>query len=190
MLLSELATVHVGNTFREGVLPDPSGGVLAVQMKDVSDGTGIAAKGLVRIQFDDVRESHQLRQGDIVLRSRGSNVVCASVPELSMPAMLVAPLYRIRVAEPLVDPRYLAWFINEHGRKYLESRSEGSDLKMVSLQSVKDLEVAVPSLSRQTEIVELAALVREEARIMESILRKRSKLVSSCLARAIHGESK
>lgn len=183
--LSELATVHVGSTFREGVLPDPLGGVLVVQMKDVFDGTDIASQGLVRIQFGDLRESHQLLPGDIVLRSRGSKVVCASVPEFSMPAMLVAPLFRIRVTNPYVDPRYLAWFINEHGRKHLESRSEGSDLKMISIQSVKDLEVVIPSCERQTEIVELAALVREEARIMESIAQKRSKLVSSCLARAI-----
>lgn len=107
-----------------------------------------------------------------------------------MPALVAAPLFRIRVTSDRLDPRYLNWFINTLGQEHLGARSEGSDLKMVSIQSVKDLEVKVPSLSRQTEIVELASLVREEARIMEAIAQKRSRLVSSCLARVLAGEMK
>ncbi|MEN9307001.1 MAG: hypothetical protein RL173_933 [Fibrobacterota bacterium] len=183
--LSEIAVIHVGNTFRTGLEPHPEGDALVVQMKDVSDQECVDPSGLSRIAFGPIREAHQLLRGDLVFRSRGTKVATALIPALSMPALVAAPLFRIRTISETVDPRYLNWFINNLGQSHLGARSEGSDLKMISIQSVKDLEVMVPSLSRQTEIVELAMLVREEARIMESILQKRSKLVSSCLARAI-----
>jgi len=183
--LSEIAAIQVGNTFRTGLEPHPEGDALVVQMKDVSDQECVEPSGLSKIVFGPIREAHQLLPGDLVFRSRGAKVATALIPALSMPALVAAPLFRIRPTSEMVDPRYLNWFINSLGQSHLGARSEGSDLKMVSIQSVKDLEVMVPSLSRQTEIVELAALVREEARIMEAIMQKRSKLVSSCLARAI-----
>ena len=188
--LSGIAVIHVGNTFRTGLEPHPEGDALVVQMKDVSAQECVDPSGLSRITFGPIREAHQLSPGDLVFRSRGTKVATALVPELPMPALVSAPLFRIRLMSNLVHPRYLNWFINTVGQSHLGSRAEGSDLKMVSIQSIKDLDVTVPSLSRQLEIVELAALAREEARLTESIVQLRSKLVTSCLARAIHGESK
>lgn len=183
--LSEIAVIHVGNTFRTGLEPHLEGDALVVQMKDVSDQECVDPAGLSKIAFGPIRDTHQLLPGDLVFRSRGNKVATALIPALPMPALVAAPLFRIRPTSETVDPRYLNWFINSLGQSHLGSRSEGSDLKMISIQSVKDLEVLVPSLARQAEIVELAMLVREEARIMESIVQKRSKLVTSCLARAI-----
>lgn len=183
--LSDLATVQVGNTFRAGLEPHPEGDALVVQMKDVTDQECVGPSGLARIAFGPIREGHLLLPGDLVFRSRGTKVSTALVPDLPMPALVAAPLFRIRPTTEQILPRYLNWFINTVGQSHLGSRAEGSDLKMVSIQSVKDLEVTVPSLSRQLEIVELAALAREEARLTESIVQLRSKLVTSCLARAL-----
>lgn len=183
--ISDLATVQVGNTFRAGLEPNPEGDALVVQMKDVTDQECVDPSGWTRIAFGPIREGHLLLPGDLVFRSRGTKVATALVPELPMPALVSAPLFRIRLMSNLVHPRYLNWFINTMGQSHLGSRAEGSDLKMVSIQSVKDLDVTVPSLSRQLEIVELAALAREEARLAESIVQLRSKLVTSCLARAL-----
>lgn len=183
--LSDLASVQVGNTFRTGLEPNPEGDALVVQMKDVTDQECVDPSGLTRIAFGPIREGHLLLPGDLVFRSRGTKVATALVPELPMPVLVAAPLFRIRATSDLVHPRYLNWFINTLGQSHLGSRAEGSDLKMVSIQSVKDLDVTVPSLSRQLEIVDLAALAREEARLTESIVQLRSKLVTSCLARAL-----
>lgn len=183
--LSDLASVQVGNTFRTGLEPSAVGDALVFQMRDVTDLEYVDPTGLTQIAFGPVRDTHLLLPGDLVFRSRGTKVATALVPELPMPALVAAPLFRIRPTSELVHPRYLNWFINNLGQSHLGSRAEGSDLKMVSIQSVKDLEVTVPSLSRQLEIVELAALAREEARLTESIVQLRSKLVTSCLARAL-----
>jgi restriction endonuclease S subunit len=141
--------------------------------------------GLVRIQFGEIRESHRLVAGDIVFRSRGTKVICSLVPELPLQTLLAAPLFRIRATDSAIDPLYLAWYINQLGRSHLESRSEGSDLKMVSVQSIKELEVVVPNRRLQANVVEIAALAREELQLVEAIVQKRSKLISSCLARTI-----
>lgn len=183
--LSDLATVQVGNTFRAGLEPNPEGDALVVQMKDVTDQEWVDPSGWTLIAFGPIREGHLLLPGDLVFRSRGTKVSTALAPDLPIPALVAAPLFRIRPTTEQILPRYLNWFINTVGQSHLGSRAEGSDLKMVSIQSVKDLEVTVPSLSRQLEIVELAALAREEARLTESIVQLRSKLVTSCLARAL-----
>jgi len=183
--LEDLATVQVGHTFRERPVPDPGGDALLVQMKDVSESGSLDPKGVVRLHFGEIRESHRLLASDIVFRSRGTNVTCALVPELPLPALLAAPLFRIRVTAASIIPRYLAWFINQLGRSHLDSHSQGSDLKMVSVQSLKDLEVVVPPLEVQANTIEIAELARRELHLLGSIAEKRSKLVSSCLTRAI-----
>jgi hypothetical protein len=183
--LEDLATVQVGYTFRERPEPDPNGGVLLVQMKDVSELGCLDTEGLVRLEFGEIRESHRLLAGDIVFRSRGTNVTCALVPELPLPALLAAPLFRIRVTSASVSPPYLVWFINQLGRSHLDAHSQGSDLKMVSIQSLKDLEVVVPDTDIQAATVEIAELARQERHLLGDIVERRSKLVSSCLARAI-----
>ncbi|MCB9497414.1 MAG: restriction endonuclease subunit S [Fibrobacteria bacterium] len=183
--LSQVASVQVGNTFRTGLEPNPVGDTFVFQMRDVADLEFVDPAGLTQIVFGPVRDTHLLLPGDLVFRSRGTKVSTALVPDLPMPALVAAPLFRIRPTTEQILPRYLNWFINTVGQSHLGSRAEGSDLKMVSIQSVKDLEVTVPSLSRQLEIVELAALAREEARLTESIVQLRSKLVTSCLARAL-----
>jgi hypothetical protein len=183
--LSEIASIQVGYTIRTSLEPSAAGDALLVQMKDVSDQEFVETSTVTRIDFGPIRDAHQLLPGDLVFRSRGTKVASALIPELEMPTLVAAPLFRIRLESEAVDPRYLNWFINSVGQSHLGARSEGSDLKMVSIQSLKDLEVAVPSRKRQADIVQLASLVREEAWILASILQKRSKLVSSCLARAI-----
>jgi hypothetical protein len=183
--LSKIATIQVGNTFRSSLEPDPSGKVLVVQMKDVLDQEVVDPRDLCRIAFGVIKDSHEVRPGDILFRSRGTRVTCALAPQLHLPTVLAAPLFRIRVTDPRIDPSYLTWFINQPGRKHMESRAEGSDLKMISVQSLRDLEVIVPSMTRQKKIVELASLVREEARLMQAISNKRTELVTSCLARAL-----
>lgn len=184
-ILSEIATVQVGNTFRSSLEPNPTGDVLVIQMKDVLDQDVVDPDGLCRIAFGEIKESHRVFPGDLLFRSRGNKATCALAPELPSPAMLAAPLFRIRVTDPGMDPAYLAWYINQPGRKHLESRAEGSDLKMISAQSLRDLEVIAPPLPRQTEIVELAGLSREENRLMRAIAARRAELVTSCLARAL-----
>lgn len=180
-----MASVQVGNTFRERPVPDPEGDVLLVQMKDVSESGTLDPSGVNRLQFGEIRETHRLLAGDIVFRSRGTNVTCALVPELPLPALLAAPLFRIRVTEASLSPRYLTWFINQLARNHLDSHSQGSDLKMVSIQSLKDLEIVVPDLEVQANTVEIAELAQRELHLLETIADKRSKLVSSCLARVI-----
>lgn len=184
-MLGELASIQVGYTFRAGLSPDPKGGTCVIQLKDVPDDDTPAFDSLTRIAFGDIRETHRVLPGDILFRSRGTRPSCALVSDALPETMLAAPLFRIRVTSGVIDPAYLCWFINCHGRSHLESRVAGSALKMLGVADLKELPVTLPPLERQRQMTELVRLARREAQILQSISEKRSNLVATSLARAL-----
>lgn len=188
-LLGDLASVQVGHTFRSGVEPDPNGDVCVIQLKDVPEDTLQARGSLTRIAFGSVREAHRVLPGDLLFRSRGTRPCCALVSDIPPDTMLAAPLFRIRVASNKVDPTYLCWFINAHGRVHLESRAAGSALKMIGIGDLKELPVILPTLERQRQMAELVQLARRETQILHDISTKRSNLVATSLARALQETS-
>lgn len=183
--LGQIASIQVGHTFRSGVTPSAHGAVCVIQMKDVPDDTLQAKGSLTRIDFGPIREAHQVALGDLLFRSRGTRLACAIVTEIPPNTMISAPLYRIRITDARAHPGYLSWFINSQARNHLESRAEGSDLKMVGIPTLKELVIALPSLEKQTKIAELAQLARRETQLVQTISNKRSNLIASCLARAL-----
>lgn len=72
-------------------------------------------------------------------------------------AVVAAPLLRIWVAElDMVLPEYLNWFISQRDAQiFLTSMAKGTAVKMISKEALEDLEVALPSVEKQKNIVEL-----------------------------------
>ena len=70
--LSDVADVRTGYPFRSKVMDEPSGELAVVQMKDVNDGGQLDASGCLRIREEQTHGRHLLKQGDVLLQSRGS----------------------------------------------------------------------------------------------------------------------
>jgi restriction endonuclease S subunit len=186
--LKSLAKVQMGYSFRARL--DVSGGeVSIVQMKDFRDDDTIDCRYLTKVDMEGVKERHLARRKDLIFRPRGQWITSAIINDDPGLAVVSAPLLIIRVKyEERVLPEYLNWWINQReSQVFLKSRSMGSLQKMVSKKTIEELEVVLPDLKRQKQIVELASLVAKEKELLHVIAEKREHLITKKLLQVAKG---
>lgn len=188
--LKEITSVQMGYSFRSRLEASEDGGVAVIQMKDLLDDNTVGCDGLVRINMDAMKEHHLAQRGDLVFRSRGHVTTAAILLDNPGKAVVAAPLLRIRVARPdRVLPEYLNWYISQRDAQiFLTSRAKGTVQKMISKQAIEDLEVVLPSLEKQKNIVELATLSAREQTLLQQLSDKREQYISTILMQLAKGE--
>jgi restriction endonuclease S subunit len=190
MKIKKLATVQMGYSFRSRLEASEGGGVAVIQMKDLLDDNTVGCDDLIKIDLDAVKDHHLAQRGDLVFRSRGSLTTSAVLLEDPGKAVVAAPLLRIRVTKlDKVLPEYLNWYISQRDAQiFLTSRAKGTVQKMISKQAIEDLEVALPSLEKQKNIVELAMLSAREQTLLHTLADKREQYISTALMQFVKGE--
>lgn len=188
-LLHTIATVLTGYSFRSRIEPTSSGAIAVIQMKDLTETNRVNCSELTRIDSEQLRPHHFVKRGDLIFRSRGLSNSTALLADDLGSAVLAAPLLRIRITSNALLPEYLNWYISQPpAQSYLTSCAEGTALKMISKQSLENLEVVVPSIARQRLIIEMASLEAEEQRILKTLMGKRNHYISSKLLELAQGE--
>lgn len=187
--LKNIASIQSGYSFRTRLESLETGSVAVIQMKDLTIANLVCCDELVRVNMEMPKAHHLVRPGDLIFRSRGLISNSALLVDDPGDAVLAAPLLRIRVTSNSVLPEYLNWYISQlPAQSYLASCAEGTALKMISKQSLENLEVFVPSIARQRLVVEMASLAAEEQRILKSLAEKRNQYISSTLLQLAQGE--
>ncbi len=190
MKIKKLATVQTGYSFRSRLEASPGGDVAVIQMKDLLDDNSVSCNGLLKIDMKVVKKHLLAKKGDLIFRSRGNVTTSAILLEDPGKAVVAAPLLRIRVAKKdLVLPEYLNWYISQRDAQiFLASRAKGTVQKMISKQTIEDLEVSLPPLEQQKNIVELASLSAREQIILNTLAEKRKQYISTILMQFAKGE--
>ena len=187
--LKNIASIQSGYSFRTRLESMETGAVAVIQMKDLTSANQVCCDELVKVDMETPKKHHLVRPGDLIFRSRGLTSSSALLVDDAGDTVLAAPLLRIRVTSELVLPEYLNWYISQlPAQSYLASCAEGTALKMISKQSLENLEVFVPSIARQRLVVEMASLAAEEQRILKSLAEKRNQYISSTLLQLAQGE--
>jgi hypothetical protein len=182
--LATIAEVRMGYSFRSRLETDTEGDVAVIQMKDVDEANLLHSEGLARIQMPDLKDRHLVQEGDLLFRSRGVTNSAALVGGDLGRAVLAAPLLLIRPKSDIVEPAYLQWFINHPATQAaLAGQAAGTAVKMISKGALDGLQVALPPLSQQRLIVEIAQLASREARLLEELKGRRKALVDGILLR-------
>lgn len=186
----QLATVQMGYSFRSRLEASKGGEVAVIQMKDLLQDNTVGCKKLVKIEMETVKEHHLAQKGDLVFRSRGQITTAAILLEDPGKAVVAAPLLRIRITKSdKILPEYLNWYISQRNAQiFLASRAKGTVQKMISKQTVEDMEVYLPTLEKQQHIVDLAKLSARERTILGTLSEKRDQYISTVLMQFAKGE--
>lgn len=181
--LADIADVRTGFPFRGKVMDDPSGNLAVVQMKDVSDAGLLDAGSYLRIKEVSAHSRHLLKQGDVLLQSRGAKFP-AGVVDAEVHGIAALGLHVLRPGERLL-PEYLAWVMNHPTtREALRSIARGSYIPFLSKADLADLKVPVPSIQTQRQIVEVARLEQETARLSAQLQNLRDEYSAAVTWRA------
>ena len=187
--IKQLATVQMGYSFRSRLEASNRGKISVIQMKDLLNDT-VDCNRLIKIDMEAFKEHHYAQRGDLVFRSRGHVTTAAALLENPGKAVVAAPLLRIRITKPdKILPEYLNWYIRQKDSQiYLTSRAKGTVQRMISKQAIKDMDVSLPSLEQQKNIVELAFLSAQEKKILTMLAEKREQYISTVLMQFAKGK--
>ena len=172
---------------------DTSGSTISViQMKDLGHDNNVNFDDLMGTAMESVKEHHLVQKGDLVFRSRGQVTTSAIVVEAPIKSIVAAPLLRIRVTSTeTILPEYLNWYINQkEAQAFLVSRAKGTTVKMISKNTIGELEVMVPPMALQKKIVELDSLSSREQYLLTTLAKKRKQIIETQLLQFIKGEKR
>ncbi len=183
MKIKELATVQTGYSFRTRLENSQGGEISVIQMKDLREDNTVGCNNLARISMKAIKEHHLTQKGDLIFRTRGSQTTAAIISENPGKTIVAAPLLKIRITRPdKILPEYLNWYICQRDAQiFLTSQARGTVQKMISKQTIEELEIVLPNLEKQKSITELAALAAREYTLLHSLADKRKQYISAQL---------
>jgi restriction endonuclease S subunit len=116
----------------------------------------------------------QLAAGDLLFRPRGVSTQAVYVESVNQPCIFAAPLVRLRISNPQqINGWYLHWLLNSPAiQRDINAQARGSMIRMVSLESLRNLQIPVPSMRAQLEIAGVASLLRQERALAEALMEK------------------
>ena len=177
--LKDIALVQMGLAFRSRIEPEADGTVAVIQMRDLTEDNKLSPRNLITIKIDKLSDRHLVKRRDLIFRSRRQTTTAAIIDTKIGPAVVAAPLLRIRVTSKHVLPEYLCWFINQSSAQaFLHSRATGTAMTLIGKSALDDLRVPLPDLATQKRIVALADLSNQEQKLMRELAAKKEKLVS------------
>ncbi len=183
MLLARACSIFSGYTARTRLVPVAQGGVLAIQLRDLSPSGTLDVSRLARVQLDDIQDRHLVHSGDVLFRSRGDRNTAAVVgSDLAEAALALLPLMILRPKPHVISGEYLAWAINHpHTQRFFDSVARGTKLRMVSRASLEHLELDIPDVETQRKIVAIDALAEREKALSVQAAGLRKELTSRIL---------
>jgi len=182
--LASLCDIQSGYTARGRLEPTISGGVPAIQLRDLHGDDEFDPSGLPAYPLAPSFERYWAKSGDVLFRSRGErNTAVIIAPASKGAAVAILPLLVLRPNRDLIEPRYLAWFINQPAsQRYFDKyANRGTTMRVIPKQCLDDLEVVVPDLATQRLVVEIDSLARRERALMNQLAEKRLQFTSFAL---------
>lgn len=182
--IKDIAFIEPGYPFR-GKIPEISGSRLtAVQMRDIKNQTDINWNDCIQTELTGKRLPTYLEVNDILFAARGSNnyavLVDKTLKQKNIVAIAAPHFFVLTVKKETVLPEYLVWFLNQRpSQRYFEQNSEGSLTKSIRKTVLEKAPIAIPSLSEQKLIVELANVVKEERLSAEALIQNGQHLMNA-----------
>ena len=172
--MSDVAELSVGHPFRTSLADEPPGLVRVVSMAHSIGESLTADADLPKIDFRGNVSRLQLAADDLLFRPRGTSTQAIYIESVNQPCIFAAPLIRVRVSNPQqMHGWYLHWLLNSPAiQRDINAQARGSMIRMVSLESLRNLQIPVPSMRVQLEIAEVASLLRQERMLAEALMEK------------------
>ena len=96
----------------------------------------------------------QIKNGDVLITKDGTLGKVAQVSDLSMPATLNGGVFVVRPKDELLLPRYIMYFLlSGHFQKVVDQQKTGSTISHLTQALFSRLQLPVPPLEVQREIV-------------------------------------
>ncbi len=178
--IGDLANIQAGYQFREKVESNSRGTIGVLQIKDIPDRRRLTPGTIDRIAFGKPYAAYLVRRGDVLFLSRGHKQFAVAIEEDLRDTIASGYFYILRIDPAHIRPAYLAWYLNQQPMQdQFKQLAKGTHMPFVSQAEFRELEVPIPLLAVQDQIVALAALADQEQSVLAELAAKRAQLVQS-----------
>jgi len=172
--LADLTRILTGYTFRTRIEDDPGGSFRVIQGKDIRPDCSLNAENLTPIHLPDRSYSDpekRVKPGDVLLMTRGDYNYAVFIDTQLPPTVTQNSFCTLRVIDGAgIYPDYLATILNQPAlQARLKSLRSGSSIPNITLGALKEIEIPVPPLHFQAEIVNLAQAIRREKSLADQV---------------------
>jgi type I restriction modification DNA specificity protein len=185
--LKAISSIHLGYHFRGRILSEPTGAYRVVQIRDLSVGETYGFESLMKIERPQGLKNEQLLlKGDVLVVGRGDRRLAVALDFMPpSPTIAGSQFYIVRPNEN-IDSEYLAWYINQkYAQRYLEERSVGSNVKIISKEAISALQIVLPDLATQKKIARLHSLNVRQKILFQQIAEKRYVMTERSMIRSL-----
>lgn len=169
--LKDLVKVSAATIFREKApVPDLGGNVRALTIRDLVGAWPIDCSRLAKISIEPEMLSNCLSGGEVLMPTRGNSYPARVFPQTNE---LVFPYGQINIIYPndTILGRYLAWYLNQDKvQAAIQSSLTGSSIQALVRQRLLTLEIEVPPLQLQEEIVLLQKLKEDSKAARDKLM--------------------
>lgn len=187
--LKEIAEIFSGYLFKEILKNDENGDIKVIQLKNVNNDGDIKQKELFRVSLDNINERLFLKKDDIIFKSKSTNHTAAVIPEISGKIIVSSHFLILRVNEDSVIPEYLRWYLKQDfTMDYFKKKSGSRLVRLVNKKFLGEMEIKIPLVKNQMDIIELNDLFRKEKKLTKKIEEKKEEMLFSVILKLIEDE--
>jgi restriction endonuclease S subunit len=160
---------------RSGIYAQPaaSGDIIYLQGKHFSSVGKLREPLYPELKMDDKMKKHLLTEGDILVASKGIKNF-ASLYHIKMGIAIASSTFIVvHIKDEFkraLLPEYLTWAINHpRSQEYIRNNTIGTAVQSLSIKALGDLQIPVPTLEKQQNIVHLSKLLGKEHLLKKQI---------------------
>lgn len=183
LALAEVAEIAAGHPLRSAVDDFPAGDTGVIQMRNVDPEAGVDWPSVARVELPPARRTEFLNAGDVIFSTRGARTYAVALGSAPFPAVCSPHFFVLRIRGEAVDPRFLAWQINQGpAQEYLQREATGSHILNIRREVIERLEIVIPSRARQAAIIAFADAAAREKRLLAGLIENRQQQMNALAA--------
>lgn len=130
----------------------------------------------------EIKDDFISKEGDVVVRLREplkSIFIAKEYKDILIPSLFAI----IRVKdEKRINPEYISLYLNSNEvKKQLFSKIQGSAINTVSLQNLSEVDIKIPNVEKQEQLINLNKLLQKERRLLDDLKKKRDILFENLI---------
>ena len=130
---------------------------------------------------EEIDSKYLTQEGDVIVRLRSPS--SAIYIDKEDEGLLISSLLAvIRVESNMLDAKYLAYYINSNSAgRILKQDVKGTAIPMLKTKDLEQLQITIPPLREQKEIVNFLDLAQKEQKLLLELAREKGQLSQAVL---------
>ncbi len=185
--LAEFSGIFSGYSFRGKITATKEGDLRVIQLKDIENGYTTIGNDCIFVNKSQVNDKYYLKDGDILFISKGSNnYAIPFYAHDSHPSVASSAFFVLRLDKGKAIANFVSWYINQSKvQQYLESLATGTYTTSINRETIENIPILLPSLSRQEKIANIAALSAKEQKLYSRLVETKNRLIRTQLLTSI-----